>query len=565
MSLSKKPVIYTLFILFLVLPGFAFANEINTQPTTTPNGDSEKITNTNQQLIELVKSIETTQKELNDVKATLSTTKDELDIKALTEQRDELDTHLQDLQKNFNAIAIGSIDVSAFEKKTDAKPFNWQEELKDVIQPILDELKRLTEKPRAIEKLRTEKAALEAKLPIATNAIENIGQLKINTDDAQLSQYLIALEESWNKRLTEVNNRLRLVSFQLEDKLNPPKEAEVSLGEQIKSFLTGRGLNIAYAVAAFLLIYSFLKLISKLAIKSIEKKKNQKARIFKKAIQISFRLLSISLAILAVMLVFYIRGDWVLFGLGLLVLLGLAWTLRQSVPGYITEAKLILNFGPVRENERVVYNGIPWHVSAVNFYSTLTNPELTGGELRLPAHVILELQSRPFDNSEAWFPCQPGDYIVLDDDYYGSVLLQTPEVVNVRVRGGNTKTYATTDFLALNPRNLSHGFGLFITFGFDYDDQKSITEDIPQKLQNYLAEAISSQPFGEHVKSFKVEFHEAGASTLDLLIIATFKGEAADNYYGIKRFIQRTTVEACNQYNWNIPFNQLTVHMANNN
>jgi len=39
-------------------------------------------------------------------------------------------------------------------------------------------------------------------------------------------------------------------------------------------------------------------------------------------------------------------------------------------------------------------------------------------------------------------------------------------------------------------------------------------------------------------------------------------GRSADSYFAIRRMIQQTCVDICNQEGWVIPFAQLTVHQA---
>jgi hypothetical protein len=58
-----------------------------------------------------------------------------------------------------------------------------------------------------------------------------------------------------------------------------------------------------------------------------------------------------------------------------------------------------------------------------------------------------------------------------------------------------------------------------------------------------------------------VEFNEAASSSLNLLLVAGFTGAGAEYYWSIRRFLQRASVSACNQYGWTIPFDQLTVHL----
>ena len=563
MANRKQVFFYSLFLIFTIILGQAHAQSISTE--THANNTDEKTSNTNKQLNELLSTIEEAKQDLEKTKSALIKTTDELDTKSLTKQRDQMSNRLQGLEKNFESIATGGIDLDSFEKDKEPKKFDWQEETKEIFRPMLDELKRLTERPRTIERLRTEKTFLESRLPVANNGLETIRHFKANTNNQSLINYLSSYEEKWLKRHNDISSQLNLVNFQLEELLNPSDKEKTSVTEQIKSFFSGRGLNIIYGIMAFFLVYSFFKLISRLLIRSIDKKQSTSTRYLGKTLHIAVRLLSIVLSVLAVVIVFYVQGDWILLGISLLFILGFAWTLRQSLPGYVTEAKLLLNLGPVRENERVLYNGIPWQVMSLNFYSTLNNPALSGGTIKLPTHIILELNSRPVIKDEPWFPCDAGEHVALDDDHIGPVLMQTPDVVTVRVKGGSTKTYTTCDFLALNPVNLSHGFGIFVTFGLDYQDQANITSAIPDQLKSFLQNAIEYKPYGPFVRHLNVEFKQASASSLDLMIISTYDGEAAEYYFNIRRFLQSACVDACNHYGWNIPFDQLTIHSANPN
>ena len=71
------------------------------------------------------------------------------------------------------------------------------------------------------------------------------------------------------------------------------------------------------------------------------------------------------LALLAGVSVLYAQGDWILLGLVIIVLVGLVLVLQRSLPGYINEARLLLNIGPVREGERIIYHGLPWRVQTL--------------------------------------------------------------------------------------------------------------------------------------------------------------------------------------------------------
>jgi hypothetical protein len=128
---------------------------------------------------------------------------------------------------------------------------------------------------------------------------------------------------------------------------------------------------------------------------------------------------------------------------------------------------------------------------------------------------------------------------------------------------GAFKHYSATDFIAQNPRNLTlQGFTLMVPFGLDYQHQGAIVDVIPQMLETALRDGIAASDNAAHLVSIGVEFSQAGASSLDLVIVAAFSGEAAGNYFKLQRLLQRLAVEACNANGWVIPFNQITVHSA---
>jgi hypothetical protein len=267
-------------------------------------------------------------------------------------------------------------------------------------------------------------------------------------------------------------------------------------------------------------------------------------------------------AIFGFLLVLYVYKDWVLLTLAILFLVGIAWTSKATLPSFIREVMLLLNVGAVREGERVVYNGIPWLVKTLNLYTSLVNPELAGGQLHLPLRDFHDLRSRPFKSDEPWFPTRMNDWVLLSDETLGKVVLQTPEIVRLVLLGGSQRTLNTADFLAQSPQVLSTGFRLTVPFGIDYQHQASITDHIPARLTAVLHEALRVEGYDRYLVHLSVEFAEAGASSLDLNVLADFSGDAASRHDMLRRAIHRICVDACNAQAWGIPFTQLTLHMA---
>jgi hypothetical protein len=152
--------------------------------------------------------------------------------------------------------------------------------------------------------------------------------------------------------------------------------------------------------------------------------------------------------------------------------------------------------------------------------------------------------------------------IMLSDDTYGKVLSQTPELVRIKTLKGTVKSYQTADFLARVSDNHSAGFGMRVQVGVDYRHQAICLSEIPEILERRIRQGLKEEIDGKQITSLKVEFHSAGASSLDYWVLATFDGEVAARRRFLERFIQRMFVQACNENGWTIPFTQVTIHQA---
>jgi hypothetical protein len=287
--------------------------------------------------------------------------------------------------------------------------------------------------------------------------------------------------------------------------------------------------------------------------------KHRRCRV--RLLELVHRVITVLMVILGPMIVFYLVEDWVLFSLGILLLLGIALTLRQTLPRYWHQVQLFLNIGSVREGERILMDGLPWQVQQINVFCTLSNPVADISQ-RVPIADLIDLKSRPAKPDEPWFPCKKGDWVILSDGVRGTVIGISPELVQLVERGGAQLTYQTSDFLANSPRNLATNFRIKETLGVSYALQKESTTGIPETLQGYIQQRAEQEGYGEQLLNLRVEFAQAGNSSLDLAVIADFKGELGDLYNRLRRAIQRWCVDACTEYGWEIPFPQMTLHGA---
>ena len=503
--------------------------------------------------------INQSKKELAELRTKLGEAKDDTEREKIRNDIELAQSNVESLQQAWEMWATGGVDMELFLPKKEEK-FDWRQEVQAVFEPIVVELQRLTERPRKIERLRTEQAFYQQQLDAAAAALKNIDDYKRKAPSGDLQGAFNELESNWRKRHDGIKSRLTLINLQLEEVLSSDRLMDKRTGETLKQLLSGSLVNLLLALLAASLTYGVLRMINRIYVRLITRSVRRRPFLARVA-HLSFILLSVILALLAFVAVLYVRGDRILLGLTLIALVGAALTLQRTVPAFMKEARVLLNIGPVREGQRLMYNGLPWKVQALNMYSTLVNPELSGGKLMLPLKDLTELNSRPYDATEPWFPTRENDYVLLNDQTYGCVVLQTPEIVQLQVLG-SYKSYPVGAFLGSNPQNLSqHGFAIVIRFGVDYQHQALVTGEIRQKLEDYLAIHLKESNFSEYLQELFVEFDEAATSSLNLFIYALFSGNAADSYFRIRRTLQRLAVDACNANGWVIPFTQMTVHL----
>jgi small-conductance mechanosensitive channel len=365
---------------------------------------------------------------------------------------------------------------------------------------------------------------------------------------------------SWRERSKDIQHSLELAREELINLERRDVNLLETFGGAIHDLIFGRGLTLLIAIIAGGLLWFVMRALreqmSRRRIKSGNKDYAARLRL----LLYGYHLLSILLVAMAVLTVFYIRGDLLLLSLAIIAHVMLALGAWRFLPQYIHEGRLLFNMGAAREGERVVYNGLPFRITSLNLYSLLQNPELAGS-VRLPLSAIGELISRPAGN-EAWFPSRVDEYLLLPDGAFAQVLEQTVERVPLKVVG-SIVDYSSADFIQLNVRNLSReGFGVVVTFGIDYQHQSISLDQVPRRLREGLQTAFSRSDYGDDLKNLVVEFKSAAASSLDYLIYATMQGSSAASYYAISRFIQQTCVDICNQEGWVIPFTQVTIHQA---
>ena len=522
-------------------------------------GAATKLENSLDSLSIIQQSIDakrSTVRELTDQLAKLTDPAERLELeKKIGRIRNEISS----LQRSFQHVALGGISENDLTDQP-AEKIDWRDELEQISRPLISGLKEITAKPREMDALRQDIARLEEQLVQIDNALASLQQFRSQTMPPAVAEPINRLSSEWQIRRDDTQRELDIARYKLDGLKVEGRSWQASAKNAVSGFFLGRGLTLFIAAIVGVAIWLVLKVLLELYWRWLYRVREDVGIKRAPLVIYSFRLFTAIMIVLGVLMVFYVRGDVLLITLALLALAGVALSLRQTLPRYAAELRLLLGIGPVRENERLVYEGVPYRVDSLSVYTILRNP-LLEGILRLPLHDMSAFTSR-HPGDEPWFPCEPEDYILLGDGSLGRVLRQTIELVEVLVRDARMQI-GTADFLGQNIRNLSRqGFGVAATFGIDYQHQAICLDQVPAVFREAIIDRFDRAGFKGDIEDIIVDFKEAGASSLDYQIYMILNGRAGKAYFKAQRLIQQACVDACNREGWVIPFTQVTVHAA---
>ena len=483
----------------------------------------------------------------------------------MQDERLRLVTVTQDLdalRASFEHVLLDDVDTELM-AKVDNSDFNWRRELVEIVEPLLSSLKSLTKRPRQLAELRNSIDLDTRRLAVAEQALLAIERVPRETLVKSATDRLNATREKWIDARNLVNENLMIARSQLGRLQNNERPFIDSVFSGVHGFIAGRGLTLVFAAVAAIVGWGLMRVCWHLFQTRLTKRSVRRKATWFRLLSYSYYLLTLVVVVSIVVTVLYLRQDVLLLGVAFLVLAVAVISLRTFLPRFLAEVRLLLNLGAVREEECVMHAGLPWQVMSLNILTVLRNPALEG-VIRLPLDVMTTKVSRPTLRMELWFPTQKNDYILLPDRTFGQVIAQTPELVELSVKGGMSLTIPTAEFYSMSVMNLSRNktFGIAVTFGFDYSLQHLSLKTIPETLKAGVLARLAEEDYeyGKDITNVLVELASAGASSLDFLIYTNVScGKAAD-YFAIERLVQQTCVQVANEQQWLIPFPQLTLH-----
>jgi len=510
-------------------------------------------------LASIQESIQARQLQLRQLREKLKKPEDVSEKQEIEQKIARIKLDIHGLQTSFEQVVLGGINRAVLNEQTDQQ-INWQDEIEQISRPLLSTLKELTAKPRQIDSLSRDIERLREQNKVIDKALESIYSLKNQTLPAIAISPIDQLLLEWQQRKEDTQRKLSISQLKLESLITEGETWQDSTGELVSAFFHGRGLTLLLAIITGLFIWMVSKGLIHLYWRWLYQTRHNIGIIRAPLLYYSYRLTTAIIIVFAILMVFYIRGDVLLLTLSLIALAGGALTLRQTLPRYAAEIRLLLGVGPVREDERIIIEGVPFKVDSLSIFTILRNP-LLEGFIRMPLHEMNELISRPA-RKETWFPCQAGDYVLLANGSLARVIRQTIELVEVAVVD-TIMQIRTREFIEQGVRNLTReGFGIACTFGIDYQHQAISLTTVPERLKSGIIDYFERAGLKDQIKDLLLEFNSAGSSSLDYRIYLIMKGEAASAYYRVQRMVQQACVETCNREGWIIPFTQLTLHTA---
>jgi hypothetical protein len=465
----------------------------------------------------------------------------------------------QKLMNQYLQIRTGeSLDGGMVETKS----VSLSDQVEEVLMPLVSSLKELSQRPRKIQFLKD-------RIAKQTDEKEKWEEVKRKSKDLKMSKTIDKNVISYvDYKIDYLKGQLAQNSLQLHQLETREGSLFTNVSGMVLNFFKTKGKNLFLAFLSFLIFSIGLSFIKRQIVTSIKiglQKRNAyvKWQWTLRPTRVILTAFTYLMSIFAAILTLYALNDWILVTIILLFIAGVAWSSKNALPQLNEQIKILLNFGPVREGERVEYKGIGWKVKKLGIYSTFENPWLSNATMRINSKKFTEMVSRPVNENEPWFPSKKGDWVELEDGSFGKVAYQSPQYVIVKLLGGHEKTYPTEQYLALNPVNLSGGFGVEVIFGVDYSHQKLFTNELLDIFRKEFKEKMTNE-IGEnsnHLKNIDISIHRANESSLDLRIFMICEGELAPYKLLVEREASKVLINICNQHNYVIPFNQMTVHM----
>ncbi|MDM8554137.1 mechanosensitive ion channel [Desulfococcaceae bacterium HSG7] len=513
------------------------------------------------EFVKKIKTLETIIRSIDEIKEAIVEKEKERENAQSEEEKEKMSENLKRMRERLKkleydfAMVTTGIDLKSLYDKGEEKEVSWDKELEDIFSPIIVELKEITSLPREMEMLRSKIAYYEKRIPQIKQGIKHIEEFMKDVEDAATWTRLKESHDFWKQQEKEFVAKLETAQhrlFELDKGRKSLSESVDYFFEFVQYFLKDRGNNILLAIAAFFLIYLMCSILRHLLMIINPFNYIAKYKFLASFVDVLLYFFTFIASTTAMVLVLYIRGDWLVLAIVIIMLSGIGWAMKNTLPQFTEQIKLILNIGPIRLQEKVLYDGVPYRVESIGIYSYLKNPLLTGGTLRLPLKDLIGMRSRSWGKNEPWFPCKEGDYVLINGSTWRHVILQTPQIVKFEwfemYESMPTDTFMSQKIFNLSEAPYWVGFGFEVAYKHRFD----ILDEICQKLTLMTKEEVKKVSWSEFVINPWIDFENFGDSSLIITYWIQMKKEAASQYPTVKRALRKIALKAANKYDLEI-------------
>ena len=268
------------------------------------------------------------------------------------EERDRLEERLKeerklvaDLRQNF-LNTVGGVEAAEYNGSGN-EGMSMQEQLIDVFQPLLNMLREMTSSPRELDSLRNSLAQWEERKHKAEVVLERIKEYEALNQNKELLPEYESARRLWEGRQSKSVSEIGVLKRQIQEREQKRKPFWEVLSDLFSDFFRSRGLNLLLALVTGVLSFLLVRRIYiKLRPYSPVHRRGRVSLATRMA-DIMAMVLAVGAALWGVLMVFYLRGDWLLLSLVVLLLFGAAWAGKTSIPPYIEQIRTMLNLGSI--------------------------------------------------------------------------------------------------------------------------------------------------------------------------------------------------------------------------
>ena len=193
-------------------------------------------------LTEMAETISTITEEIRDREKRMNKAGSEEEKKNHARYLTELNDRLKNTKNDFSVLTTG-IDYDSFLKK-EGKEVEWDKELKEIFSPIIVELKETTERPRKMERLRSDIMYFEKRIPQVQKASADLNKFLQKARDRKVRARLKSWKDYWDQLEKEFTSQLEADKSQLLQLENERKSLLASFKVFFDSFIKHRGKSL---------------------------------------------------------------------------------------------------------------------------------------------------------------------------------------------------------------------------------------------------------------------------------------------------------------------------------